>query len=43
MLFGTNAVGDVYKQIAIYRTAALKLALAKCKPSALVGQNELIA
>jgi len=29
MLFGTNAVGDVYKQIAIYRTAALKLALAK--------------
>jgi S1-C subfamily serine protease len=28
-LFSTNAVGDVYKQIAIYRTAALKLALAK--------------
>ena len=29
VLLGTNAVGDVYKQIAIYRTAALKLALAK--------------
>ena len=28
-LFGTNAIGDIYKQIAIYRTAALKLALAK--------------
>jgi S1-C subfamily serine protease len=28
-LFGTNAVSDVYKQIAIYRAAALKLALAK--------------
>ncbi len=29
VLLGTNAVGDIYKQIAIYRTAALKLALAK--------------